>query len=77
MVSSSDSGAGPADHPGRASASEDSQQQTLQPFPGGRKPAPRSARIISMQDSNAASTTTRAGGGARREPVMDRKTTML
>lgn len=50
MVFSSDSRAGPADHPGWASASEDRQQQTPLPFLGGCEPAPCSARIIGMQD---------------------------
>ncbi|KAN0115668.1 hypothetical protein V8E52_004802 [Russula decolorans] len=40
-----------------------------------RKPIPPSVTIVSMQGSNT-TTTTRAGGGARREPVMDRTTTM-
>ena len=50
------------------------------PFSGGRKPTPRSVRIVSMQDSNAATTATGAGGGAgggssRREMGTDRTTT--
>ena len=46
----------PTEHPGGgpASASDDRQQQTPAPFLGGRKPTPRSVRIVSMQDSNAA-----------------------
>jgi hypothetical protein len=64
---------GPADYPAGASTSEDrQQQQTPVPFSGGRKPTPRSVRIVSMQDSNAATTT---GAGARREPTADRTTT--
>jgi hypothetical protein len=66
---------GPPEHPGAAaaSASEDRQQQTPVPFSGGRKPTPRSVRIVSMQDSNAATTAT--GTGGRREPGTDRTTT--
>src|SRR6266446_1813585 len=68
---------GPADQPGGpASASEDRQQQTPVPFSGGRKPTPRSVRIVSMQDSKAASATGPGGGsGARRDPATDRTTT--
>jgi hypothetical protein len=74
---------GPAEHhPGgaaAASASEDRQQhrhQTPVPFSGGRKPTPRSVRIVSMQDSNAATSATGgAGAGSRREPGTDRTTT--
>jgi hypothetical protein len=40
MASSSGGGAGPADHPGGASAKEDRQQQTPLPFSGVCKPAP-------------------------------------
>ena len=58
------------------------------PFSGGRKPTPRSVRIVSMQDSNAASATTPtgagsggragvgAGAGGRLESGTDRTTTM-
>ncbi|KAF8465157.1 hypothetical protein DFH94DRAFT_360910 [Russula ochroleuca] len=72
-------GAGPADIPASAAASPSSgddhqhhhrQPQTPVPFSGGRKPTPRSVRIVSMQDSNAASATGGGGGGgARREPT--------
>ena len=41
-----------------------------------REPTPRSVRIVSMQGSNTV-TTTHTGRGARREPVMDRMTTIL
>ncbi|KAF8497822.1 hypothetical protein F5888DRAFT_1613094, partial [Russula emetica] len=51
------------------------QQQTPVPFSGGRKPTPRSVRIVSMQDSNAATSATGAGAGGRREPGTDRTTT--
>jgi hypothetical protein len=79
-------GAGPVDYAGTASASEDRQQQTPVPFSGGRKPTPRSVRIVSMQDSNAAAATATtgpggaggaggAGAGGRREPGTDRTTT--
>ena len=52
------------------------------PFSGGRKPTPRSIRIVSMQDANVASATTptgtgsdsRAGSGGHREPGTDRTT---
>src|SRR6266852_278115 len=80
---------GPAEqHPGGggagagpASASEDRQQQTPVPFSGGRKPTPRSVRIVSMQDSNAATSAGGTGGaggagGRRREQQgTDRTTT--
>jgi hypothetical protein len=70
---------GPAEHHPAASASEDRQQhrhQTPVPFSGGRKPTPRSVRIVSMQDSNAATSATGgAGAGGRREPGTDRTTT--
>jgi len=62
---------GPADFPAGASTSDDRQQQTPVPFSGGRKPTPRSVRIVSMQDSNDAT----SGAGARREPTTDRTTT--
>jgi hypothetical protein len=65
-------GAGAAE---AASASEDRQRQTPVPFSGGRKPTPRSVRIVSMQGSNAATTATGAGTGSRREPGTDRTTT--
>jgi hypothetical protein len=73
-------GAGPAEHPGGATASGASkdrqQQQTpVLPFSGGHKPTPRSVRIVSMQDSNAATTATGAGTGGRRELGTDRTTT--
>jgi hypothetical protein len=74
MMFGSDGGAGPAEHPGgAASASEDCQQQMPVPFSGGRKPTLRFVRIVSMQDSNAATTAT--GTGGRREPGTDRTTT--
>ena len=90
---------GPAEHhPGAGAAGvaqeqpvpamiDDRQPQTPVPFSRGRKSTPRSARIVSMQDSNAASATTptgagsgsRAGAGARgrREPGTDRTTTTM
>ena len=46
---------------GPASGEGDRHPQTPVPFSGGRKPTPRSVRIVSMQDSNAA---TSAAGGA-------------
>ena len=59
-----DGAGGPAEHPGGpASASNDRQQQMPVPFSGGCKPIPRSVCIISMQDSNAA---TSAGGACGR-----------
>lgn len=62
-------GAGAGEIPAAASPSSDRQQpQTPVPFSGGRKPTPRSVRIVSMQDSNAASGGG-AGSGARREPT--------
>ena len=78
--------AGAAGAGGPAGASSDDRQppQTpMVPFSGGRKPTPRSVRIVSMQDSNAASATTptgagsggRTGAGGRREPGTDRTTT--
>ena len=82
MMFGTDGPAGPPEHPAgaSASASEDRRQQTPVPFSGGRKPTPRSVRIVSMQDSNAATTATGAGGGAgggssRREMGTDRTTT--
>ena len=75
----SDGPAGPAEHPAGANTSEDCRQQTHVPFSGGRKPTPCSVRIISMQDSNAATTATGAGGAgggsSRRELGTDRTTT--
>ena len=75
----SDGPAGPAEHPAGANTSEDCRQQTHVPFSGGRKPTPCSVRIISMQDSNAATTATGAGGAgggsSRRELETDRTTT--
>jgi hypothetical protein len=61
---------------GGGRASDDRQiQQTPVPFSDGRKPTPRSVRIVSMQ-SNAATTSTGAGAGsARRELGTDRTTT--
>ena len=53
MMCGFDGGAGPAENPIGA-ASEDRQQQMPVPFPGGRKPTVRFVRIVSMQDSNAA-----------------------
>jgi hypothetical protein len=69
-----DGGAGPADPPTAASPTDDRQQQqqhhpqTPVPFSGGRKPTPRSVRIVSMQDSNNAA-------AARREQPTDRTAT--
>jgi hypothetical protein len=77
-------GAGPAE-PGPASAASrrasDDRQHHVQtptaiPFSGGRKPTPRSVRIVSMQDSNAAAAASGAGSGGRREPT-DRTTTRV
>ena len=70
-------GAGAAgDFPAAASPSSGGddrhhQTQTPVPFSGGRKPTPRSVRIVSMQDSNAAASATggAGGAGARREPT--------
>ena len=72
-------GAGPSSPlPGQTSAraSEDRQHHvhTPVPFSGGRKPTPRSVRIVSMQDSNGPASG--AGSGARREPT-DRTTTRV
>ena len=72
-------GAGPADLPAAASPTDDRQQhqhqhqhqQTPVPFSGGRKPTPRSVRIVSMQDSNAAA----GSGSARRGEPTDRVAT--
>jgi hypothetical protein len=77
-VFGSDGGAGPADHPGGASASEDLQRYTTDApaFSGGRKPAACSARIVSIQDSNTI-TATGTGGRARREMATDRITTRV
>jgi hypothetical protein len=58
---------GPASAGGRASDDRQRHVQTPVPFSGGRKPTPRSVRIVSMQDSNAAASG--AGSGARREPT--------
>jgi hypothetical protein len=71
---------GPPEHLGgegaaAASAIEGRQQQTPVPFSGGRKPALRFVRIVSMEVSNAATTAT--GTGGRREPGTDRTTTTL
>ena len=41
----------------------DDQPRTPVPFSGGRKRTPRSVRIVSMQDANAASATTPTGAG--------------
>src|SRR5216683_6964814 len=81
MVFGSDA-AGPAAEPlpgGRTSddrphAHAHAHVQTPVPFSGGRKPTPRSVRIVSMQDSNAAASG--AGSGARRDPT-DRTTTRV
>jgi hypothetical protein len=75
MMFGSDS---PAEQPGgagavAAGASDDRQPQTPVPFSGGRKPTPRSVRIVSMQNSNIATTAT--GTGGRREPGTDQTTT--
>ena len=72
-------GAGPSEPlPGQTSAraSEDRQHHvhTPVPFSGGRKPTPRSVRIVSMQDSNGPASG--AGSGARREPT-ERATTRV
>ena len=72
-------GAGPSEPlPGQTSAraSEDRQHHvhTPVPFSGGRKPTPRSVRIVSMQDSNGRASG--AGSGGRREPT-DRTTTRV
>ncbi|KAH9995320.1 hypothetical protein BJV77DRAFT_991967 [Russula vinacea] len=56
------------DPSGSQPSSDRQQPQTPVPFSGGRKPTPRSVRIVSMQDSNAASGGG-AGSGARREPT--------
>ena len=67
---------------------DDRQPRTPVPSSGGRKPTPRSVRIVSVQDSNAASATTPtgtgsggragtgigAGAGGRRELGTDRTT---
>ncbi|KAF8497819.1 hypothetical protein F5888DRAFT_1906594 [Russula emetica] len=58
------------------------QQQMPVPFSDGCKPTPHSVRIVSMQDSNAATTATDAGtggtgAGGRREPGTDRTTTTM
>ena len=69
---------GPAEHPGGGPSEDRQHQQTPVPFSGGRKPTPRSVRIVSMQDSNAATTATGAGAsgpGGRRETGTDRTTT--
>ena len=62
-----------------ASEGDRHQQQTPVPFSGGRKPTPRSVRIVSMQDSNAATSAggTPGGGHGRREHQQgtDRTTT--
>jgi len=79
-------GAGPSEPlPGgqtnSARASEDRQHHvhTPVPFSGGRKPTPRSVRIVSMQDSNAppSGTGAGAGSGARRGEPTDRTTTRV
>jgi hypothetical protein len=74
MMFGSDGGAGPVEHPGgAASASEDRQQQTPVPFSERCKPIQCSVRIVSMQDSNAATAATcaSAGGAGGREPGTD------
>ena len=77
-----DGGAGPADLPAASSPTDDRQQlqhqqqqppQTPVPFSGGRKPTPRSVRIVSMQDSNNNAAT--PGAGVHREHPTDRTTT--
>ena len=58
--------AGPSDFPpgaGAAPSASGEDRQTPVPFSGGRKPTPRSVRIVSMQDSNAAAVSSSAGGG--------------
>ena len=42
---------------------DDRQPRTPVPFSGGRKPTPRSVRIVNMQDSNAVSATAPTGAG--------------
>jgi hypothetical protein len=73
MMFGSDGGAGPAEHPGGAASA--SENRTPVPFSGGRKPIPRSVRIVSMQDSNTATGAGTGGAGGRREPGTDRTTT--
>jgi hypothetical protein len=70
---------GPAEHhpggsrgPGQAGGASEGdrrQQPTPVPFSGGRKPTPRSMHIVSMQDSNAATSATGGlgAGGCRGE----------
>jgi hypothetical protein len=60
-----------------ASEGDRHQPQTPVPFSGGRKPTPRSVRIVSMQDSNAATSGAGTAGGGRREHQQgtDRTTT--
>jgi hypothetical protein len=67
-------GAGPSDLP---PASEDRPPQTPVPFSGGRKPTPRSVRIVSMQDSNATASGAGAGSGGRRGPTERSATTRV
>jgi hypothetical protein len=66
---------GPASASRRASDDRHHHVQTPVPFSGGRKPTPRSVRIVSVQDSNAAASG--AGSGARRDPTADRTTTRV
>ena len=71
-------GGGPGPPASGASEGERLQQQTPVPFSGGRKPTPRSVRIVSMQDSNAATSATGGpGAGGRRgeQQGTDRTTT--
>ena len=58
-----------------ASEGERLQQQTPVPFSCGRKPTPLSVRIVSMQDSNAATSATGGAGGRRGEQQETDRTT--
>jgi hypothetical protein len=60
-------GVGPGPPASGASEGERLQQQTPAPFSGRRKPTSRSVRIVSMQDSNAATSATGGAGGRRGE----------
>jgi hypothetical protein len=69
---------GPGPPASGAGEGERLQQQTPVPFSGGRKPTPRSVRIVSMQDSNAATSATGgpgAGGCRGEQQGTDRTTT--
>ena len=72
-------GPGGGGRPASGASEGDRQPQTPVPFSGGRKPTPRSVRIVSMQDSNAATSATggpagagAGGAGSRRELGTDR-----